>query len=56
MGSIFGAIALYELIKKSSEEKTLQRYLEESKKENRTGIRWGIDPYGNGRIALLFSF
>jgi len=56
MGSIFGAVALYELVNKSAEEKALQRYLKESEKENRTGIRLGIDSFGNGRIALLFSF
>ena len=56
MGSIFGALALYELINKSTEEKVLQRYLEESEKENRTGLRWGIDSGGNGKIVLLFSF
>jgi hypothetical protein len=56
MGSIFGAVALYRLIKKSAEEKALQRYLKESEKENRTGIRLGIDFFGNGRIALSFSF
>jgi len=56
MGSTFGALALYELMRKSAEEKVLQRYLKESEKENRTRIRWGIDPYGNGKITLLFSF
>lgn len=55
-GSIFGALALYDLMRKSTEEKVLQRYLEESEKENRTGLRWGIDPYGNGEISLLISF
>jgi len=56
IGSMFGAIALYKLMIKSAEEKALQRYLKESEKENRTGIRWGIDPFGNGKIAFLFSF
>ena len=56
MGSMFGALALYELISKSTEEKVLQRYLEESEKENRTGLRWGIDSGGNGKIALFISF
>jgi len=56
IGSIFGALALYDLMRKSTEEKILQRYLEESEKENRTGLRWGIDHNGNGRIALLLSF
>jgi len=56
IGSIFGAVTLYNFLVKSGEEKALQRYLKESGRENRTEIRLGIDPYGNGKIVLLFSF
>jgi len=56
IGSIFGAVTLYNFLVKSGEEKALQRYLKENGRENRTEIRLGIDPYGNGKIVLLFSF
>ena len=56
MGAVYGGLALYTLVTKSTEEKALQRYLEESKQGERMGLRLGIDPSGRGRIALALSF
>ena len=56
MGASYGALSLYYLMTKSTEEKALQRYLEESKQGQQLGLRLGVDPFGKGRIALSFSF
>lgn len=56
MGAVYGGLALYTLVTKSTEEKALQRYLEESKQGERMGLGLGIDPSGRGRIALALSF
>jgi len=56
MGASYGALALYTLATKSTEEKALQRYLEESKREQGMGLRLGVGPSGRVQVALVLSF
>lgn len=56
-GAIFGALALYYFGVESTEQKALQRYLNEVKESEGPKLSLGVSPYGNGlRIAAVVSF
>jgi hypothetical protein len=52
----FGALAVYNLMRKSRAERAFQNYLMEKKSRNKLEFSLGVMPYGGVKIGFVYSF